>query len=128
MCLAGFLAELLCCIAESVEEFEEVKIVVEEIEQFASAVDEVKKISSSNEDLSNSDCHQSTQSDAKSMLVKNIVGAAIQANPTVSAIKNTLGAIKDYRNGEEISDIVKERTVQMVEDQVPSVVLKHAEA
>lgn len=132
MCLTGFLAELLCSVAESTEEVDEITTVVKEIKQSISGVVELEKLndnSSSNVDISNRNASRCLflllfllccvfvipmffsdhKTDEKAVIVKNIVGAAIQANPTVSAIKNTVGAVQDYRDGEEISDIVIDR-------------------
>lgn len=53
MCLTGLLAELLCCVAESVEESEQVVTVVDEIKQSISPADELKKIASRNGEVSN---------------------------------------------------------------------------
>lgn len=61
--------------------------------------------------------------------VTKALTAVLQANPTVSAIKNTIAAVQDYRNGEEIKDIMKDRAIQMIEDQipVPEIVLQKVE-
>lgn len=44
-------------------------------------------------------------------MASGIFSTAIRANPTVSTLTNTVGAIQDYRNGETVSNIVKQRFV-----------------
>lgn len=36
-------------------------------------------------------------------------GVAIQTNPSLNAINNTVGAVQDYRKGEDVSEIMKHR-------------------
>lgn len=44
-------------------------------------------------------------------MASGILSTAIKANPTVSTLTNTVGAIQGYRNGETVSNIVKQRFV-----------------
>lgn len=50
-----------------------------------------------------------SETDCAVKIAQEVLSTAVKANPTVSTITNTLGAIQDFRNGETVSDIVKDR-------------------